>query len=429
MALSLIGSPVRAQSAPTISPLTGSFTTTQTVTITGSGGSIFYTLNGEVPTNASNAYSAPFTVDEPTHVRAVVYSAPNYSPITDVYLDIDPSLSPILQSSLILRLRAGLGVVASGSPTYVSKWYDLSGLANDATGTSGSQPTFLNSAQNFLPSVKFDGASQYLTLPSLSTTFSGVTMFAVVQPSAITGGARVIDLGSGASANNLLMRISSSGSLGEFWSYNGTSGTSVQSPSTLAVNRADLIEGVQSGTSATFFQNGNAGSTNSSMSTIPSATRSNCFIGQASAGGNYYPGRIAEVLVYSNNLSASTRSAIQSFLIQKYQLLSTTPSAPIISLPGGTLAKPSQVVIASDPGTTTFITTDGTSPSTSSVLYDGCPITILYSMTLKAISYKSGVASGISSETYTLDPGLWPAPSSSDPATPSINIQLPAPSI
>jgi len=423
------GSSARAQGTPVITPSTGSFATQQSVSITTSSGTIYYTLDGSVPTSSSTPYTAPFAVDSPTQVNAVSYSSPNYSPVSTVYLDVDPNLAPVLQTGLILRLSAGLGVVSSGSPTYVSLWNDLSGQGNNATGTSGAQPTFANSAANFLPAVKFNGSSQYLSFPSLSTTFSGLTMFVVLQPTATTASARIIDFGDTASGNDVLFQISSTGSYGQYWTYSGTSGTYAQSAGALSANQPVLLEAVQSGTSATFYINGTPGTTNSSMNSVPSVTFSSNYLGQASSGGYFYPGRIAEVLWYSTALSASQRIAIESYLIAKYQVLSITPEAPIIGVPGGTLSQPTQVTITSQPGTTTFITTDGTTPTTSSPLYNGCPITISYTQTLKAISVKSGVQSSVSSASYTLNSSLWPAPSTSDPATPSINLQLPAPSI
>ncbi len=147
-----------------------------------------------------------------------------------------------LQAGLILRLRAGFGVVASGSPTYVSLWNDLSGQGNNASGTSGSQPTFVNSGTNFLPAVKFNGSSQFLSFPSLSpSSFTGLSMFVVLQPSAVTSSARIIDFGDAASGNDVLFQISSSGSLGQFSTYSGTSGTNAQSASALSANQAGIV--------------------------------------------------------------------------------------------------------------------------------------------------------------------------------------------
>jgi hypothetical protein len=254
-------------------------------------------------------------------------------------------------------------------------------------------------------------------------------MFVVLQPSAITSSARIVDFGDGASGNDLLFQVSSTGSYGEFGVFNGTSGTYAQSAAALDAAQAVVLDAVQSGNAATFFVNGAAGTINSSMNSLPSTTLTNNFLGQASNGGNYFQGNIAEVLVFSTSLTTSQRIAIENYLVQKYQTLSAVPEAPIFSVGGGTLSGPTTIQIASPPNTLTYITTNDTTPSTSSQLYSGGPLTIGYSQTLKAISVKSGVQSSVTSATYTLDSGLWPAPSTSDPATPMINLQLPAPGI
>lgn len=60
---------------PVISPATGSFASTQTVTITDAtaGVSIYYTLDGSAPTNASTLYSGSFLVGATTTIKAIAY--------------------------------------------------------------------------------------------------------------------------------------------------------------------------------------------------------------------------------------------------------------------------------------------------------------------------------------------------------------------
>ena len=61
---------------PVISPDGGTFSEPQTVTITADEGcTIYYTLDGTTPTDASNLYEAPFTVSENCTVKAVAYDA------------------------------------------------------------------------------------------------------------------------------------------------------------------------------------------------------------------------------------------------------------------------------------------------------------------------------------------------------------------
>jgi len=74
---------VNSQSAaatPVISPVTGTYPSPQTVTITDatSGSTIFYTLNGSQPTTSSTQYIGSFTVSTTTTVKAIA-TAPNFS--------------------------------------------------------------------------------------------------------------------------------------------------------------------------------------------------------------------------------------------------------------------------------------------------------------------------------------------------------------
>jgi hypothetical protein len=424
----VVAAPAHAVNAPNISPATGSFTSEQKVTITAASGTIYYTIDGTVPTTASTQYVAPFYVDDPTQVNAVAYSSGLYSPVTTVYLDVDPALTPVLQSGLSLRLRAGLGVkTAGGVPSQVLQWYDLSGNSNNAVADADSRPTFLNSGMNGMPAINFNGTSQFLSLASDFAILNGSSMFVVTKPTTVTSGARMIDIGSAGLSINLLFRVANSGSYGEFWSYNGPSSSSAQSPSALTAGAIQVLDAVQSVNTATCYLNGLPGSANSSMPTIPNLTRYTNSIGRAGTGGSYYEGNLAEILVYSSALSASQRNAIETYFLQKYRVLEQGPAAPIISVPGGTLPGPTQVVVSSQPGSTTFITRDGTTPSSSSPVYTGCPMNVTYSQTLKAISIKNGVQSSVTSETYTLDSSQWPAPNPGDTTAPSINLELPTP--
>jgi hypothetical protein len=68
---------INAPAAPTpvISPATGTYTSAQTVTITDSGTTIFYTIDGTNPTTSSTQYIAPFTVSKTTTVNAIATAA------------------------------------------------------------------------------------------------------------------------------------------------------------------------------------------------------------------------------------------------------------------------------------------------------------------------------------------------------------------
>ena len=58
---------------PTFSPAAGTYTSTQTVTIsdTTTGATIYYTTNGATPTTSSTQYKAPITVRSTETIKAI----------------------------------------------------------------------------------------------------------------------------------------------------------------------------------------------------------------------------------------------------------------------------------------------------------------------------------------------------------------------
>jgi len=393
-------------------------------------GTIYYTVDGTQPSTSSLQYNSnsPPIVTTPTQINAVAYQSGTYSSVSTVYLDVDPALAPILQTGLILRLTSALGVVVAGpgSPAPVTEWIDLSGSGNSATANAFvTQPTFVigNPGNAW---INFNGVSQYFALPAGFSNFTGGgSFFLMVQPQSPSAGARFFDLGNGTASNNIFMSEPSTTGV-DLHVYNGSTNSSVSSSTAIVLGQYQLVEGIYNGTSAaTLYTNGAQDAQNTSMQTSINTTRSSNYLGKASGGNNFYTGNVAEILFYSNQLTTSQRTAVEGYLQQKYQLLSVVPRNPVISVPGGTLLVPTQVMISSDTGTATYITTDGTQPSNSSTPYCGGPINIASSQTLKAISYRSGVASGVTSATYTLSSTQFPAPSSSDVTAPTINLQLP----
>lgn len=391
------------------------------VKITESDTTIYYTTDGSTPTTSSSVFSTPFTLTSSCVVKAIAVDANGTSSVASENVDVP-----------IVAFESDSGVTtASGNPPPVVSWDDLSGNSNDATGSTNAKPLLRNNAINSLPAISFDG--KFFELPSGFADFSnGISLFVITKPKTTTASAHVLDLSSGGTGNNILLRISSSGSKAEFGVYSGTSSSTAQSAAALNADQYQLIEailvpGSPNGT-GTVYVNGSAGTPVTTMFNAPNLTRNSNYLGQANAGGNYYPGTVAAIALFPN--AVLTQKKIRSYLLQKYQILNQQPATPKISVAAGTLSGPTQVVINSEPNTLVFITTDGSTPTTGSKLYDGCPITINYSQTLKAIAIKNGVSSpGVASEAYVLDPTQWPALNSSDTTAPTINLTLPTPSV
>lgn len=379
--------------------------------------------------------------------------------ITDV-VNSFPAVS-VNGSSEYLSLPTGFAdftkalISISNAPPYATSTQRIKVNGNNAdysantSATNATVATGLASAINALAisGVSATASGSVITITAPATTVlegvpaqgvgiqiqnAGATLFVVGRPAALTANACILDLSQGASGNNIKMQISATGSKGQFSVFSSTTGSDAQSSGALSSSYFQTLSAVltpgTSNASAIFFVNGIAGPPNTGMYNIPNVSRNNNFIGKG-YGGNYFSGKLCEVLLYTTRLSSTQISAVTAQLIQKYQLLSQTAAAPIISVPGSVLLQPSQVTISSQPGTQTYLTFDNSTPSSSSELYDGKPIKINYSQTIKAISYLNGVASPISSATYVLDASQWPAPNPTDFTAPTINLELPAPSI
>jgi len=83
---------------PTFSPVAGTYTTTQSVTINDatSGASIFFTTDGTTPTTASTKFTTPFAVSSNTTINAIA-TAPNFSQsavATAAYMITPPAATP-----------------------------------------------------------------------------------------------------------------------------------------------------------------------------------------------------------------------------------------------------------------------------------------------------------------------------------------------
>jgi hypothetical protein len=232
------------------------------------------------------------------------------------------SASGVLNAFMTCWLRSDAFVTYSGSN--VSFWADQSGQAYNASqSNSSNQPSLVVNSINGLPAINFNGTSSFMQFPTGFNNFAqGLSIFLVVKPTAATALSQIINLGTGSSNDyNFGIEINSS-SEAEFFVYTsaGSGMTSVSYGSTIGTS-AQLIEVIQTGTNATILTNGANPVTNASMNSIPEPTgRTANYLGQASGGGNYFNGEIAEVIIYNTALSTVQRQAVESYLISKFNL-------------------------------------------------------------------------------------------------------------
>jgi hypothetical protein len=413
---------------PTISPSYGVYTNTQSVTITAdANANIYYTLDGSTPTTSSTLYTGAFNISSSTTIKAIAVQTWATSTVTTAYLQIDPSTLPVLRgSSMYTWLKSDNDVMLSGSN--VNQWNDMSSNATNTTQTSSSnQPGYVSSDINGLPGVSFNGTSQFLQFGSNFSNFSGgMGIFAVCKPTGTSTGT-IFDLSNGASSANVTLSRSSTSGATPSLAITRVSTTTLSASNAFSLGQYQLLEATQNSLTGTtaMLVNGVQKTSSTTMNSPLNSTRSTNNLGSNYSGTtSFYLGNIAEMFIYNTLLTVSQQAALEAYLIQRYQLNSVVPPAPVISVAGATLSGPTQVAIATNAPNTVYYTTDGTTPTTSSNVYTG-PINVYYSLTLKAIAVRDGVSSSVSSASYTLDSTQWPAPSATDTTPLNINLQLP----
>lgn len=413
-------------SAPTIAPSYGVISSS-TISFSGDQGSTFYyTLNGSTPTTASTLYSSPFYLESSSTVKAIASQPWGTSAVSSAVLQVDMNTAAVPTTGLLTWLKADYGVSTSG--TSVTQWTDCSPTANNASQTNSSnQPTLVPNAVNGLPAISFNGTSQYLQLGAgFANLTAGPSAFVVVSPSNSSTGS-IFDIGNGSASNNFT--LSTSGSTPTVTAYNGSTGSSLSASGVLSTGQYQLLEAFQTGSSSGTLSVNGEQVASGSLNNLTNTTRSmNNIASNYSGTSSFLQGNIAEMLIYNQPLTVTEKAEVEAYLIQRYQLHSLIPPAPIISVASGTLGQPTQVAISSMGLASIYYTTDGSTPTIGSMLYIG-PINVAYSQTVKAIAVLNGVQSTVSTASYTLNSVQWPSPNGSDTSPLNVNVQLPTSAI
>jgi hypothetical protein len=412
----------RYVNAPTISPNIGVFSSTQTITLTGSGlGAVRYTLDGSIPGPTSTLYAVPFSISASATVNAVEIYNGAQSATATAYFQLDPSTANIPRSGLLTWQKSDFGLTISGSS--VTNWADASGNAYNMSTVSGdTSPTYHASAVNGLPAVTFDGVANGFMWPSgFSDLTAGCSIFINYHPIGRSSGYIMSLAASG--GNNV--------ALFPYWNGGQPLGFMVNSYapafwSTFYLGQYQNLSLILNGTTGSYYINGQMINQSTSLTSLANVLRNQNYIGGAGYG-TYFAGDYTEVLIYSRAVTATEFANISSYLATRYLgPTASAPVAPVFNLAAGTLTAPTELGISTAPGAVTHFTVDGTTPSATSPVLTSA-VQINYSQTVQAISIQNGLSSSVTSAAYTLDNTKYPAPSASDPSTLQINLQSPSP--
>ena len=395
-------------STSVFTPSSGVFATSpQSVTIASDpGAEIHYTTDGSTPTSASPLYTSALSISSTTTIKAIaIKQFYTNSAVGTAIIQIDPTTAGISKTGLMLWLKSDLGVSTSGSN--VTDWVDISGNNMNATQTtSGARPTVNSSAIAGLPSIVFNGTSQYMNLPTgFANLTAGASIFVVKKTTATPVGYRAFfDVGSGASDHLTMYDYPSTAE--QMWAYSGASQSSFSSTSGFTLNQFQLIEGIHTGAaSGSIYTNGVLGATGS-IYNLNNTSRTTNFIG-AYNSGNLFQGEICEILFYNRPITAVERQAVEQYVNNRYQF-SVKP--PVITPASGVYSiLPATATMSADPGATIYYTTDGSTPTTGSTQYT-TPITLSGSAVLRAIAVTGWGTSAVTDAYIQLKEGTENVP-------------------
>jgi hypothetical protein len=200
----------------------------------------------------------------------------------------------------------------------ISTWTDKSGRGNNATG--GVSPTFSNNT------VTFNGTTQYLTIPGISSFPSNESWFAVFQftgtgtnkgwnllgSSSVTGGRGM-----------QVYRVTTDYNFGaDKWGF-GTIALTPILQNTTCIGDFTYASGPTNGIFNVYV---NGVVTSGSPQTVSFSGSGGTNLGVGSSGNFFWQGTISELVSYNLSLTTSDRQKIEGYLAWKWGLTGSLPS-------------------------------------------------------------------------------------------------------
>ena len=221
--------------------------------------------------------------------------------------------------ALWLRADAVTGVANSNG---ISSWSDLSGRGNNGTQTTSSnRPIWITNALNGYPVVRFNTTSnQWFDLPNFNSAATGAETFVVIRAATNMPGAIRSLWHMGTADYNSVGYPNNSGNIVDDF---GSSSLHAILNTSQPLNQFHVFE--EAG------QTGFWGAWINAVliaSTVDNGYGYNTAQAIGRSGNNFFDGDLAEVLVFSRPLTENERLTINRYLLGKYGLISSVPSAP-----------------------------------------------------------------------------------------------------
>jgi hypothetical protein len=427
-----ITSPPPAVSTPTFSPAAGAYTSAQSVNISDatSGATIYYTNNGTTPTTSSTPYAGPIAVSSTETLEAIaVASGDTNSAVASAAYTITPT--PPTVTTPVFSLAEG---------TYTSaQSVNISDATSGATiyyTTNGSTPTTSSTAYTGSITVSSTETLEAIAVVTGDTNSAVASAAYTITPPPPTVSTPTFSPAAGAYASAQSVTISDATSGATiYYTTNGTTPTASSSRYTgpIAVSSTETLEAIAVDTGDTNSAVASAAYTiNTPPPTVSTPTFSpatgaytsaqSVNISDATSGATIYyttngTTPTTSSTPYAGPIAVSSTETLEAIAVKTgdtnsavasaaYTITSSPPptvSTPTFSPAAGAYASAQSVAISdATSGAAIYYTTNGTTPTTSSILYTG-PIAVSSTETLEAIAVDSGdTNSAVASAAYTI---------------------------
>jgi N-acetylneuraminic acid mutarotase/LysM repeat protein len=409
--------------SPAFSPVAGTYTSAQSVSIFDStaGATIYYSTNGTTPTTSSTPYTGTITVASTETLEAIaaangytssavasaVYTinlpaaaTPTFSPATGTYASAqNVALSDATTGAAIYYTTNGTtpttasavysGPIPVSSTEILEAIAAASGYTNSAVATAVYSFSLAAAATpTFSPAAGTYASAQSVTL---SDATAGATIYYTANGTTPTTASTVYAGAIAVSAKETIQAIAAASAhtnsavaTAVYTISLPAAATPTFSPATGAYASAQNVALSDASTGATIYYttNGTTPTTASAVYSGPIAVSSTEILEAIAAASGYNNSAVATA-VYTFNLPAA--------------------ATPTFSPAAGTYASAQNVALSdATSGTTIYYTTNGTTPTTASAVYAG-PIAVASTETVQAIAAASGYNnSAVATAVYTI---------------------------
>jgi hypothetical protein len=197
---------------------------------------------------------------------------------------------------------------------FITTWYNQGSVANGLQTTGNNQPQIVSSGvvelSNSLPSIKWDGSNDFLSINGVFTSTMNITTFAVVQSANVTINQYIYDnSNSGDFGGGYSFRFINTGGF-RIWAQNANvaaTGGSTANNTTYITSQLSRLTSTNTENNELWVNNSNVANNSATTSTRNAKTESR--LGVSQLLGGFLNGKISELIAY-DFYNTSERNAI-----------------------------------------------------------------------------------------------------------------------